>query len=396
MKILRITALGYETGGVESGIVLMQPILETRGHTVKTLASGERPDLPHFNEFSYKPFSTFEKIFYNFNPYSYRALKRALREFQPDIVHIHTMGEASPSILFALKGYPAVLTVHGPEIFSKSLRLWCFPLSSFKHGIREVHDLTLIGKMRYLYHRYLYDPLFARGMRNVGAVITLSDYMHRLMAEEGLENIYIQNATVLFEHHSLTRDAVDGTLVYVGRLETTKGVDYLLRAMPTVIERFPYARLFIAGDGGADAELKALARSLGLTHQVTFLGHLDRAKLEELYRRSTLVVMPSAYPEAFGKVGIEAMSVGRPVIATDVGGVRDWLVHGETGILVPQMDAAALSDALTSILADPDRIVQMGQNARARSGAFDLTAHVERTEQVYKDVINAHKTQERL
>ena len=114
MKILRITDLGYETGGVENGIVLLQPLFEERGHTVKTLASAARPEFPHFNEFSYRvlPDNLLGRIFYTLNPYAYSAVKKALKEFKPDVVHIHTIGQASPSVFFPLRNYPVVLTVH--------------------------------------------------------------------------------------------------------------------------------------------------------------------------------------------------------------------------------------------------------------------------------------------
>lgn len=383
MKILRITSEGYDTGGVENGIVLVQPLLEARGYDVRTLASASRPDLPHFNTYAYKPLAPYEKLLYTFNPYSYRALKKALRDFEPDVVHVHTIGEASASIFMPLRNYPTILTVHGPEVYSKSLLLWCFPSSAFKTGTRARSDLTVSGWLRFIYHRLLLDPLFAIGMRHVDKVVTLSHYMHDLVQKEGVENEYVPNGTALMPYTPITNNR---TLLYVGRLEKLKGVQHLLNALPKILARFADTHLAIAGDGGARDELEAQARALGLNAHVTFLGHIGRTELEARYRESTIVMMPSVYPEAFGKVGIEAMSVGRPVIASDVGGVSDWLVSGKTGFAVPPGNSEKIADAVTRLFADPQLLASMSKAARKKSEEFSIESHVEKMDALYRKV----------
>jgi glycosyltransferase involved in cell wall biosynthesis len=391
MKILRITDLGFETGGIESGIVLVQPILERKGHEVRTMASDVRPDLPHFNRYGFKSLRGLEKVCYAFNPHAYAALSKVLKEFEPDVVHLHTMSEASPSILFLLGRYPTVLTVHGPEPFIKNTLLWCFPESDFRHGRREAGDLTFAGMLRYLYHRLVYDPVFALGFRNVDAVLTLSRYMHRLIEDEGIRNDYVTNGAALFDEKPLAKGRIRNALLYVGRLEAYKGVDDLLDALPEVLARLPDTMLTIAGDGGYRAHLEASVKDKGLKDAVAFTGHVDRARLERLYQEAAILVMPSAYPEAFGKVGIEAMSVGRPVIATDVGGIAEWLIDGETGLLVPPKDPRALGAAIVALLSDHGRLRHMGERGRKKAEEFSLEAHAERMEKVYTDVASRKK-----
>lgn len=390
MKILRIVSSGFEEGGVENGVVLMQPIFERRGHVVRTLSSDLRPDLPHFNNYTYKIPTGAGKILYSFNPYAYFELKRVLKEFNPDVVHVHTIGHGSPSIFFALNKYPTVLTVHGPEPFTKSLVLWCFPENNFKHGKREVSDLTVVGKLRYFYHRYINDPLFAVGFRNVDKVVTLSHYMHDLVKHDGQDNEYIPNGTTLLAFHPLQKGQIENTLVYAGRLESYKGVGYLVEALQKIVSEFPDTHLFIAGDGKEKENLIDMTEKLGVKDNVTFLGHLKRNELEKLYIRSSVMVMPSVYPEAFGKVGVEAMSVGRPVIATDVGGVSDWLVNGEVGYLVPPSNSTAIADAVIKLFSDKEKLVSMSEKARKESLNFGLEKHVDRMIEIYEELLKVN------
>lgn len=392
MKILRIVCLGYKAGGIENGIALMQPLFEERGHIVKIFASETRPDLPHFNHYSYKiPPGGIGKIFYSFNPYSYITLKNVLKEFQPDIVDINGLGHASPSILFLLKKYPTVFTIHGSEGFTKSRLMWCFPVSDFKHREYNLDDLNFIGKLRYVYHQYVNRPLYWFGFRNVDIFITLSHYMHRLMEGDGIHNKYVPNGTILLDYKPLQKKNITNTLVYAGRLKKIKGVDYLLKALPVIIKKFPDVKLFIAGDGEERSNLERLTDDLNISNNVTFLGHIERKQLEKIYQCASVIVIPSVVPETFGLVGIEAMSVGRPVIASDVGGISDWLIHGQTGFLVPQKDSIVIAEAVTKIFSDHNMLLRMMRAARKKAEEFDLNKHIDQMENIYINLIYKYK-----
>lgn len=124
MKILIINSAGYLAGGAENQIAKIPTYLEKRGHVVKILASNLGPDKKHFDDYYFKTIESdnpLKMIYYLFNPYSFFALKKILKEYEPDIVHLHTMGVVTPSVLFLLKKYPAIMTLHGPEYFLEHL-----------------------------------------------------------------------------------------------------------------------------------------------------------------------------------------------------------------------------------------------------------------------------------
>lgn len=391
MKILRIISSGFEEGGVENGIMLMQPILKLQGHEVRIMASDRRMDMPRYDNYTFRAISNFKigKYFLHlFNPYSFFLLKKILKEYKPDIVQLHTMSEVSPSVLFALKRIPTVLTIHGPEEFTPSLLRWYLPASDFKDLSHELKKLTIYGKLHYFYIRYLVFPIYRLGMHNVDAVVTFSQFMHRLIESDGISNQCIPNGTVLLEQKSLPTDKA---IAYVGRLEKFKGVDILLSAMTEILKNIPNARLIIVGDGSYRDELVKIAHSLNIGNQVEFRGHIARSEVKKVYEESAIILMPSIWPEAFGKVGIEAMSVGRPVIASDVGGINEWLIDGVTGYLVPPRDANAIAEKVKIILSNQELLQKMSKNAHDHATNFSIERHVERTIKLYEEVIKNNK-----
>jgi glycogen synthase len=160
-------------------------------------------------------------------------------------------------------------------------------------------------------------------------------------------------------------------LLCVGRLVPDKGFDLALEAFAAVLRRFPSARLIVAGDGPARPDLEARADELGIRRAVEFLGWVDPEAVAALMNRASLVVMPSRQ-EPFGLVALQAAQLGRPIVATRVGGLPEVVLHDETGLLVPTDDPSALASAISSLLSEPERARQLGAAARGRaSTVFD-------------------------
>src|SRR5207237_2666762 len=131
-----------------------------------------------------------------------------------------------------------------------------------------------------------------------------------------------------------------------GRLVAQKGLDFLLQAFAVVLHRCPESRLVIVGDGDLELYFKRIAHYLGISHRVHFVNWQIGPDLVKLFQRSQVVVMPSYY-EPFGIVALEAMSCGRPVIASRVGGLIEIIEDGVQGYLVPPGDYLELARRLT-------------------------------------------------
>lgn len=162
-------------------------------------------------------------------------------------------------------------------------------------------------------------------------------------------------------------------IVFVGRLVTYKGLDVLLSAMRDVP-----ARLLVVGGGPEEARLHALSRTLGLGDRVVFTGRLDAACLPGHMAAGDVGVLPSVTrAEAFGLSMVEMMSCGVPMVCTEVGTATSFVnVDGETGLVVPPHDPAALAAALRRLLADEPLRRRLGEGARRRAYerfTFDAT-----------------------
>ncbi len=393
MKILRVMSSGYEEGGVENGVVRLQPVFEALGHEVRTMASDRRMDLPRFADYTYRGISGNSLGKYvrrACNLDAHHVLRRVLADYRPDVVQLHTMHQVSPAVLFALSATPTVATVHGPEEYTPSLIMWYLPSSDFADGSHRREALTPVGRLRLRYMQAITQPLYRRGFRNVDQFVVLSRYMQTLVRADQIDAVVVPNGIELLDDD---KGGPPGPVVlYAGRLESFKGVDVLMRAVPQVRRAVPDVRVVIAGDGVHRAALAALSAELGVADCVELTGHLNRDELAQRSRDARVGVMPSIWPEAFGKAGLEIASAGRPVVATDVGGIAEWMIDGHTGYLVEPGDHQALGDRLVTLLTDDERWRAMSRQARRRAEEFSLTRHAERMIEVYEDVIARSNT----
>ncbi len=143
----------------------------------------------------------------------------------------------------------------------------------------------------------------------------------------------------------------DPTIIFLGRLRRYKGAQYAIRALPRVVAQVPAAKLVVAGDGPYRLELEALARSLGVAERVAFLGAVSQREKVAALNRAQVAVAPSP-KEGWGLTVIEANACGVPVVASRSPGLIESVREGETGILAPHGDEAALADGLIRLLTE--------------------------------------------
>jgi sugar transferase (PEP-CTERM/EpsH1 system associated) len=175
-----------------------------------------------------------------------------------------------------------------------------------------------------------------------------------------------------------------GPAVFVGRLSPEKDVATLLRAAALVVQEEPAFQLVLAGDGACMPALCDLARKLGITEQVHFLGEVRG--IPQLLAEASLFVLPSL-SEGVPLTILESMAAGLPVVATRVGGIPEIVVDGQTGLLVPAAAPEALARALLSVWRDPEGGRRMGLVGRDRIlECFDTRHMVAQYEALYETV----------
>lgn len=187
-------------------------------------------------------------------------------------------------------------------------------------------------------------------------------------------------------------------VLFIGRLEERKGINYLVEAIPAVLASHPETRFVIVGDDTNNAkgqtsvlaELKESITRHNCGHAVEFLPRVPLADLPKYYRSADICVVPSVYDNS-PYTCLEAMSCGRPVVGTSSGGTREYIVDGQSGIIIPPRDPAAIAGALTGLLADEEERRRLGANARARVlEKFDRKEIARQTAELYRQAVSRY------
>jgi glycosyltransferase involved in cell wall biosynthesis len=179
--------------------------------------------------------------------------------------------------------------------------------------------------------------------------------------------------------------------ICVSRLVEWKGVDFCIKAFARLGEKLPGSRLVIVGDGAERAKLETLAAELGVAKAVEFTGSQSELQVRAHFESADIFLQhslnhSSGWFEGFGVSVAEASAMGLPVVVSACGGMLDQVVDGATGIIVPQRDDLAMSDAMLRLGVDPALRARMGDQGRERMVRhFDTELQVAKLEQVLMD-----------
>jgi len=170
---------------------------------------------------------------------------------------------------------------------------------------------------------------------------------------------------------------------WVGRFVNVKGCFDFLEACKLVVKEFPDARFLMAGDGYLKNEIEGRIRENLMEDKIFLLGY--REDVPAIMRGIDLFVLTS-HNEGLGMVLIEAMASGRPIVATDVGGVSDVVLDGVTGILVPSEEPDKIAAGIKKVLSSPELSERFGAAAKERAQLFDIENTVKETINLYKEI----------
>jgi len=381
MKVLHLMEYYEAVGGLERGVHMICDVLEEAGHACSVVFSHAGEGAPP----SRRPARYVPELAGPQGSRAITALQHVLEKEQPDVVLIHEFLE-SDVLEWIVARYPSVRYVWGFKLICPGgRRMWREPGEVCP---REVGYLC--QAVAYRERCMPRDPrqgmaLIARTLRLEALhrahseMVVPSGFMKRLLVGERFEPDRVHClplCTALPPAQSLT-PAQDPHLIFcAARLRHEKGVHLLVEALTSL----PHARLVIAGDGPEQSSLEAHVRREGLAGRVTFTGWIEPSEVARHISLAAAVVVPSIWPEPFGMVGIEAMAHGRPVVAFDVGGIREWLLPGETGLLAPPADVAGLRRSLAQLMNDREFAARLGRRGRA-------VAEQRFTAEIYRDAL---------
>lgn len=222
------------------------------------------------------------------------------------------------------------------------------------------------------------------------SVIVPSAYLQRVFENQRVASVIVPNILDLqrfdFEDKK-ERENDSPHLVVTRNLEKIYGVDTVLRAFVLIKAQYSDARLTVAGSGPEEAELKALAASLGLQESVTFSGRLEPEQIAQLYQEADVLLNASTVDNSPNSL-IEALASGVPVVSSNVGGIPDLVMHRQSALLVSPKQPEAMADAALEVLADDmlkKQLVEQGKTVAAR---FDKHTVLDKLASVYQGVMS--------
>ncbi|MHA1410438.1 MAG: glycosyltransferase family 4 protein [Candidatus Odinarchaeia archaeon] len=342
MRILLLTSRVTGLGGIERFSFNLKRYLIENHHSVEVISADNTFHIP-------------VKGVANITLALSASLKCINRDF--DIVHAMNVPYLVPA-KFA-KG-KKILTMHG------------FYLESFMMQHKKM--LT-----------YLVSRIVPRLLKNVNVITVVSKHAQKLLEDTyGLKSVYIPNAIDTRKLPGGYKKYSDIQILFSGRLYEVKGTDILIKAMSIVNKKYPNAKLIVAGEGREKNGLIKLAKKLCVN--AVFLGNLKWENNIRVIRGSEIVVIPSR-KEGLPTIALESMAIGKPIIATNVGGLPELITNKKTGILIPPHNERVLAEKIVTLIEKPSLRKQIGENAKRKiKENYDWSVVYPKYEKLYRQL----------
>ncbi len=310
-----------------------------------------------------------------FNHFMEKIVANLSRDNEFDVIHIHDWLTAPVGI--ASKYYlnkPLVSTVHSIEVgraqglhnpnslLIDGLEWW------MTYEAKKV--ISCSSSMKWELEHHFHLP--SEKITIIPNAVDISKYQKKIDKESVKRRYGIES--------------YERMVLFIGRLVPQKGVEYLVRAIPLILQQHRNVKFVIAGDGWSKDHLERLARSAGFGDKIRFLGFISDSDLTELTMSADVLVVPSVY-EPFGIVALEGMAAGVPVVAANVGGLAEIIEHDRTGVLVYSKNFESIAWGVNRVLSDPGYSNWLVQNAKRKvREVYSWEAVAKKTIEVYEEV----------
>jgi len=301
------------------------------------------------------------------------ALVRIIQREKPDIVHTHTSKAGILGRLAAVfVGVPHIVhTPHGHVFYGHFDRAFSRIFLQLEKIFAYFTDCLVAlseGELQDYYDLSVYQP----------------EKVVKIHSGVNIQGVESREINVIEKKRSLGIGPIGCCIGFVGWLLPIKGPIHLLRAMKYVWQDYSDANLVFVGKGDLDVDLRAEALSLNQNGLVKFLGW--RRDIDEIMQIFDIFILPSLN-EGMGRVLVEAMAAGKPIVASNVGGIPDLVRHGDNGLLVPPGDENALADSIKRLIRDPEQARLFGRNGRKLCHQFSLESMIEKIDGLYEDLV---------
>lgn len=368
-KILFVTPYFYpSTGGLENyALNIAKGLSKNTDVIVVTSNYKKRKKLEIINGIKIYRLPVWFKISNTpINPMWYFEIKKIIKEEKPDLINAHAPVPFIADIAALTSGkIPFVLTYHTGSMKKNKL---------------------FIDTLVYMYEKYFIKYAISKSV----FIICSSSFVKNFLKDKHLEKkAFIVNPGVTAEN-IIKNKKMENNILFVGGLgkaEKHKGLEYLINAVKIVKESLPNTKLIVVGNGNALPEYKKTISRLDLTGSTTFTGELNTDKLNGIYNKSNLLVLPS-FNESFGTVLIEAMARKLPVIGSNIGGIPEIIDDNKNGFLVKPKKIEELAEKIIKVLKNKKLAKRFGDNGyRKVQKKYLWEFKIKETEKVFNQIL---------
>lgn len=410
MKILQINSHHKMIGGTERYYLELSELLREKGHLVANFSRLSQDNYPskwekyflselNFSKSDYKSFvKKVSRMFYSLE--AKRKIGELLDDFKPDIVHIHNIYYyISPSILSEIKKrkIPVVQTVHDYQLISPCLNLFsngrvnedtkkhCYYKAVLSKSIKGSYVASLMAAVAsYIQHIFrLYE-------KHIDYFVTPSKFVRKKLIEYDFDPkkiIHLPNFTNFSPSKTPNKQYKEKYVLYFGRLDEEKGAMFLLEVAKT-LPQVAFKMIGKYSDEKTKMKMKNFLSEYSIKN-VTILKYQEGAKLRQSIAGSLFVVVPSLWYENMPYTVLESYALGKPVVASRIGGIPEIVKDKKTGLLFNPGDTNDLEDKILCLWNDKIIVKSMGVNARRYvREEFDSEGHYRKIMNIYKKAIN--------
>ena len=282
----------------------------------------------------------------NFLMSEYLSARKLIKKYKPDILHAHWLIPQGILAVLLKKRYkiPLVVTVHGSDLFPLKNPMF----KSLQKTVLENCDACTVNSIATKNELISRFPQF----KNKIVVIPMGVDVKKFSGKAANKPKKYKNKKII---------------LFVGRLNEQKGIEYLIKSIPYIRNTHPNIKLLIIGEGSYKTHLENVAKSLGVKENIDFLWSIPGSKIMDYYKIADVFVLPSVTSkigtEGLGLVLLEAMAAKVPAIGTNTGGIRYVIKNMQNGILVEERNPKQIADGISLLLANSKLRAKITKNA---------------------------------
>ena len=407
MKVLLVNKFHWNKGGSEKYYFELGKMLKEHGHEVAYFSMKDEKNITvdGCKEYFVEPIDlnngsklkAFDVIYSKANKLK---MEEAIEDFKPDVVHLNNFQrQLSASIIKPIvkRNIPIVFTAHDVQAICPAISMLdndgnvcelckcghyknCFKKKCNKGSTLK----SFLGAVEGRYYRK--HKIYSN---KINAIVTPSKFYKDKFIEDGIdgEKIYaIHNSIDVEQYNVKTED--EGYALYLGRLSKEKGILNLIEAFSKIDE----GKLYIAGDGPEKEKINKFITDKNLADRIQMLGFLNKEQVIDTISKCKFLVVPSIWYENCPYSVLETLSIGKPIIGADIGGIPELVIDNETGLLYKYNDVDDLSDKMKKLFSDKKLTEKFGNNAKEfAKKEFDKENYYNNLVKIYNKVIEENK-----